>query len=414
MGKKKNRQVVFHFCYPKPPKGLNSPQGMLSITEQHPSESNKFKNPSIDMSRGMFQGLSQELGNEEGEELTCEQYDNVFICLDVFDIQLPYEANVRGILKVMREDFPTLYDEYIALTKLKYEALDYVLQLDGQSLKGTPVVAWGDVPHEACLRGGNPAFDWSFKKVHNVKLNCHSIHKVNHPCSFIDLRHCATKIERYKSNDVSLTIASNHIAGHMLQSGQVIEETWCIDFYHQKTPQIEARRRRCVTLAANPSQAQQDQRTEFVKRSRTASKKKKAGIVDNDPYLTNLIKKANHNMNSNIEIDSAAWKRGIRDPTKYPNHKKWLKAGTSKKQTITHKSKFQEKFQNWQKDVKKGVKENGMLVDQSQQTKGWICSTRKRFLRKSGHRPLTETEYQLLSEHNFPFTAPRFNKKQTK
>ena len=98
----------------------------------------------------------------------------------------------------MREDFPTLYNEYIALTKLKYEAIDHVLQLDGQSLKGTPVVAWGDVPYEACLRGGNQALDWSLKKVHNLKLNCQSIHKVNHPCSFIDLRHCATKKERYK------------------------------------------------------------------------------------------------------------------------------------------------------------------------------------------------------------------------
>ena len=74
LGKKKNRQVVSHFCYPKPPKGVNSSQGMLSITERHPSNSNMFKNPSIDVSRGMFQGLSQELGNEEGEELTYDFY----------------------------------------------------------------------------------------------------------------------------------------------------------------------------------------------------------------------------------------------------------------------------------------------------------------------------------------------------
>ena len=85
----------------------------------------------------------------------------------------------------------------------------------------------------------------------------------------------------------------------------------------------------------------------------------------------------------------------------------------SKKSTIIFKEKFLKQFQNWQKDVKKGVKKNGMLIDQSKKTKDWICSIQKRFLRKSG-RPLTDIEYQLLLEHNFPFSAPRFNRKQTK
>ena len=422
MGKKKNRQVVFHFCYPKPPKGLNSPQGMLSITEQHPLDSNKFKNHSIDMSRGMFQGLSQELGNKEGEELTCEQYDKVFICLDVFDIQLPYEANVRGILKVMRDEFPKLYDEYIALTKLKYEALDYVLQLDGQSLKGTPVVAWGDVPYEACLRG-NQALGWSFKKVHNVKLNCHSIHKVNHPCSFIDLRHCAIKKERYKSNDVSLTIASNHIAGHMLQSGQGIEETWCIDFYHRKTPQIEARRRRLVTLAANPSITQQDQRNEFAKRSRTAGKKLKAGthddpfveskisftnkvraaakkkrdgIVDeHDPFLTNLKTQGDALANSSKSA-SKTWQEGKIDPMN-PQHKSWMNTGSriTEKHTITFMKKFEKQVQDWipQRHL------NWSAI--SRKTRKWMGHVRE--CNNGKRNSLTDAQNQLLLKLNFPF-----------
>ena len=105
-------------------------------------------------------------------------------------------------------------------------------------------------------------------------------------------------------------------------------------------------------LAANPSQAQQDHRTEFVKRSKTASKNMKEGIVDLNCPIQNNMRNHAMTMNSTLEIDSAAWKLGIRDPKKYPNHKKWLKAGTSKKQTITNKSKFQKQFQNWQKDTK--------------------------------------------------------------
>ena len=95
-------------------------------------------------------------------------------------------------------------------------------------------------------------------------------------------------------------------------------------------------------------------RIQFTERSKTASKKLKDGIVDlNCPIQNNWRASA---LVTTQKIDSEAWKAGIRDPSKHPNHKKWLKTGTSKKFTIIYKKKFRKQFQNWQKDVKKGVK----------------------------------------------------------
>ena len=149
---------------------------------------------------------------------------------------------------------------------------------------------------------------------------------------------------------------------------------------------------------------------QFADKQRTASKKLKDGIVDeHDPHLINW-KNVGQNpgqaevlnreaFTDRIKSSSETWQEGIRDPINNPQHKNWMKAGTSEQSTINYKKQFEKQVEDWvkEKHLKYGAT--------SKKTKSWMIRIRKRSEGKLN--PLTDGEYQLLLKYNFPFHGVR-------
>ena len=96
---------------------------------------------------------------------------------------------------------------------------------------------------------------------------------------------------------------------------------------------------------------------------------------------------------------SEAWKRGIRNPTKYPVHKSWMNTDDrhGEKHTITYTKKFDKQVQDWlpQRHLNWGAI--------SLNTRDWVSTMRRRNSEQDAAKPLTDAEKQKLSKLNFPF-----------
>ena len=246
-GNYKKKVVVFG-NYPKPPLGkkyYNTIPGLRSMTERDPKKGQRYSNQSINTMLEMLPCMSVDPTNPE--DMTCDKFDDQFIMCDLMPFQLFYAANTKGILRVMKNEFPIVYQLFVEYHRIVFSSIEQVMQEANQDPSVNPIFALGADPYGTLHRDS--------KVITNglpTTLKC--IGRTIHPCVFTHKTCMSTRTVVYTDGDVVMSEVATFLCGRKLKN------TYHTDFMNANkhtmgsiAKKLSERHRH---MQANPSEAQ--------------------------------------------------------------------------------------------------------------------------------------------------------------